>query len=189
MWCLISRLVVTHLSFCFSFLDYWLHIESSWYHCPWCMLGYCIRLRHWHVDYIDWSFRLSLHINSSGCMITLLTLTCTLFSLHISFIFTCLILSCILSWLLLSTLSLPDIFRLAYVWIWMIYTYFAWLSIAWHLSFRVIAWVACLCGTHTYPLISKSLISVDIIFLGSHIWYETCCFVCSSTELVIRNMV
>ena len=30
----------------------------------------------------------------------------------------------------------------------------------------VIAWVACLCGTHTYPLISQSLVSVDIVFLA-----------------------
>ena len=30
----------------------------------------------------------------------------------------------------------------------------------------VIAWVACLCGTHTYPLISESLVLVDFVFWG-----------------------
>ena len=78
-------------SVCVCLLDCWVHIESSWYHYPWCMLGYCICLRHWHVDYIDWSFRLSSHIDSPCCMITLLTLTCTLFLLLISFTLTWLI--------------------------------------------------------------------------------------------------
>ena len=92
MWRLISRSVGTHLSLCVCLLDCWLHIESSWYHYPWCMLGYCICLMHWHVDYIDWPFRLSSHIDSLCCMITLLTLACTLFLLLISFTLTWLIL-------------------------------------------------------------------------------------------------
>ena len=88
MWHLIGRSVGTHLSLCVCLLDCWLHIESSWYHYPWCMLGYYIRLRHWHVDYIDWSFWLSSHIDSPCCMITLLILACTLFLLLISFTLT-----------------------------------------------------------------------------------------------------
>ena len=41
----------------------------------------------------------------------------------------------------------------------MIYLSFAWLRVAWLLSF---AWLraACLCGSHIYPLISHSLVSV-----------------------------
>ena len=76
----------------FCLLGYWLHIESSWYHYPWCMISYGIRLRHRHVDYIDLSFHFSSHIDSSCCMITLLTLTCAFFLLLILFFFTWLIL-------------------------------------------------------------------------------------------------
>ena len=65
---------------------------------------------------------------------------------------------------------------------------FCMMFVAWLLSFCVIAWVTCLCGTHTYPLISKSLVLVDLVFWGL-VWYEICCFVCSLTELVIRNRV
>ena len=93
---MIGRSVGTYIFLCFSLLDRWLHIENSWYHYHWCMFGYCIRLRHWHVDYIDWSFRLSSRIDSSWCMTNLLTLTCTFFLLLILFILTCLII--LLSW-------------------------------------------------------------------------------------------
>ena len=82
MWHLIGRSVGTHLFLCFCLLDCWLHIESSWYHYPWCMLGCCVHLRHRYVDYIDWSFQLFLtYWHSPCCMITLLTLTCTFFLL------------------------------------------------------------------------------------------------------------
>ena len=91
MWRLIGRSMGTHLSFRVCLLDCWLHIKSSWYHYPWCMLGYCICLRHLDVDFIDWSFQLSSHIDSLGCLITLFTLTCTFFLFLISFILTWLI--------------------------------------------------------------------------------------------------
>ena len=84
---------VPHLSLCFCLLDCWLHIESSWYHYPLCMFGYCIRLRHGHTNYIDWSSCLSSHIDSPYCMITLFTLTCIFSMLLIFFIF--------ISWLFL----------------------------------------------------------------------------------------
>ena len=86
MWHLIGQSIGTHLSLCFYLLDCWLHIESLWYHYPWCMFGYCIRLRHWYVDYIDWSFCLSSHIDSHCCMITLLIPTCIFLVLFIFFI-------------------------------------------------------------------------------------------------------
>ena len=84
MWRLIGWSVGTHLSLCFCLFDCWLSIESSWYHYPWCMLSYCIHLRHGHTNYIDWSSCLSSHIDSSCCMTTLLTLTCTFFSCCLS---------------------------------------------------------------------------------------------------------
>ena len=49
--------------------------------------------------------------------------------------------------------------------------------------------VACLCGVHIYPLTSNSLVSIDLVFPWSHIWYETCYFVCSLIELVIQSKV
>ena len=87
-WHLINLSVGTHLSLCVCLLDCWLYIESTWYHYPWCMLGYRICLRHWCVDYIDWPFWLSSRIDSPCCMITLLTLACTLFLVLISFTLT-----------------------------------------------------------------------------------------------------
>ena len=151
MWHLIGRSMGTHLSLCVCLLDCWLHIESSWYYYPWFMLGYCIRLRHWHVDYIDWSFRLSSYIDSPYCMITLLTLTHTFFLLLISFI---------LTWLILLVVyyhdyhvDLDDLFLFC--------------VIAWCMTtlFLHDACIAYLIGSHTYPFISNSLVSVELVFL------------------------
>ena len=49
--------------------------------------------------------------------------------------------------------------------------------------------ITCLCGTHTYPLISKSLVSANIVFLDLVFDMRLVCFVCSLIELVIRNRV
>ena len=178
----------THISLCVCLLDCWLHIEGSWYHYPWCMLGYCIRLWHGHTDYIDWSSCLSSHIDSSGCMITLLTLACTLFLLLVSFILTCLILSCILSWML-SCYHCQIFFSI---------------SLCVDLDDIYLFCMTVCCVT---PLISSDCMSCvsmwdthlspyfQIPNLGWHcfpwscIWYETCCFVCSSTELMIKSRV
>ena len=49
--------------------------------------------------------------------------------------------------------------------------------------------VACLRGTHMYPLISKSLVLVDLSFLIMCLIEDLLLLVCSSTELVTRSKV
>ena len=46
------------------------------------------------------------------------------------------------------------------------------------------ACIACLCGTHIYPFISNSLVSIDLVSLDL-VFHETYCFVCYLTMLVI----
>ena len=190
MWHLISRSVGTHLSLCVCLLDCWLHIESSWYHYPWCMISYGTCLRHWYVDYIDWLFRLFSHIDSSGCMIILLTLTCTFLLLLISFTLTWLILlvvyyldyhgACYHCQILFSIslcVDLDDIYLFC-------------MTVCCMTSLILCDCMSCLSMWETHlssyfqvPSLSRHC------FPWSRIWYETFCFVCSSTELVIKSRV
>ena len=73
----------------------------------------------------------------------------------------------ILSWSSLSMYIHLDyhVSYLACLYIWLIYLLFVWLLVVWLLFFYVTTYVACLCGTHAYPLISDSLILVDLISL------------------------
>ena len=190
MWHLIGRSVGTHLSLCVCLLDCWLHIESSWYHYPWCMLGYYIRLRHWHVDYIDWSFWLSSHIDSPCCMITLLILACTLFLLLISFTLTWLILlvvyyfdyhgacyHCQIFFSINLCVDLDDIYLFC-------------MTVCCMTSLIPCDCMSCLSmwDTHLSPYFQVPSLG-RYCFRWSRIWYETFCFVCFSTELVIKSRV
>ena len=189
MWRLISRSVGTHLSLCVCLLDCWLHIESFWYHYPWCMFSYGIRLRHWYVDYIDWSFRLSSHIYSPCFMITLLTLTCTFFLLlsrsswHIWFLVVyyhdCYWARyhCQIFFLISLCVDLDDIYLFC-------------VTVCRMTSLIPCDCMSCLSMSDTHPSPSLQVPSLSRhYFPWSRIWYETCCFVYSSTELVIRSMV
>ena len=105
-------------------------------------------------------------------------------------------LACILSWLSWSMLSLLYIHLdyhtsyLACVSIWMIYTYFARLLGAWLLFFCVTACIACLCGSHIYPLTSNPLVSIISFILASYFCKcKALCVLVSLTELVVRSRV
>ena len=179
----------------------WLHIESFWCHWrhAWILYSFGLwhfdyddliilirdsdtmisfvfhwytRLRHWHADYIDWSYCLAWHIDPDFAMIVLITshaythhcislsLTCCF-----SYLYTILI---VFEHVFCITIRL-DCCILAYlVCTWLIYTCFAWLPVAWLFSFRVTAWVACLCGPHFYPPTSKSLGLGHFLHFGSH---------------------
>ena len=147
-------------------------------HYPWYMLGYCIRLRHWHVEYyIDWSFHLSSHIDYPY-KLTLRTiwLLCSPWHVHsfcclshsswhvwFSWLYIIIIImehailarySSRLSYFMLSLcVDLDDIHVLCM-------TAYCITSFLLH-----DACVACLCGTHTYPLVSKSLVLVNLVSL------------------------
>ena len=57
MWRLIGRSVGTYLSLCFGLLNYWLHIESFWYHRMhvWLLYSFCdIDMLIMLIDYVDW---------------------------------------------------------------------------------------------------------------------------------------
>ena len=115
---------------------------------------------YWHVDYIDWFSYLLLHSDSSYCMIILLSLTC-IFSFLYIFILASLILFVVYCFVyILFILSLPslcvDISDIHFL-----------CMIAWCMTALLLcdACVVCLCGTHIYPLISKSLVSIDLVFL------------------------
>ena len=154
------------------------------------MLGYCIRLRHWHVDYIDWSFWLSSHIDSPCCMITLLILACTLFLLLISFT---------LTWLILLVVYYFDYHGACYH----CQIFFS-INLCVDLDDICLFCMTVCCMTSLIPCDCMSCLSMwdthlspyfQVPSLGqpcfpwSCIWYETCYFVCSSIELVIRNRV
>lgn len=116
---------------------------------------------YWHVDYIDWFSYLLLHSDSFYCIIILLSLTCIFSFLYISFILASLILFVVYYFVyILLILSLPslcvDISDIHFL-----------CMIAWCMTALLLcnACVVCLCGTHIYPLISKSLVSVDLVFL------------------------
>ena len=70
----------------------------------------------------------------------------------------------------------------------MIYLRFVWLCVAWLLSF---VWLraACLCGSHIYPLVSHSLVSVIsfILFSLLQVWDLVCA--CTLTEIEVRSRV
>ena len=196
MWHLIGQSIGTHLSLCFYLLDCWLHIESFWYHYPWCMFGYCIHLRHWYVDYINWSFCLSSHIDSHCCMITLLIPTCIFLVLFIFFI--------LISWFfLLYTILITSehaiilvIYSswfsyswLACAWTWMIYLCFAWLSIAWLLFFYVITCCLSVWAAHLSPYLQPSSCN-HFLHFGSHFFKcEALCVLVPLTELDVRSRV
>ena len=190
MWHLIDQSVGTHLSLCMCLLDCWLHIESSWCHYPWCMISYGIHLRHQHVDCIDWSIWLPSHIDSPCCMITLLTLACTLFLLLISFTLTWLILlvvyyldyhgACYHCQILFSIslcVDLDDIYLFC-------------MTVCCMTSLISCDCMSCLSMWDTHLSLYLQFPSLGWpCFLGSGIWYETFCFVCFSTELVIKSRV
>ena len=155
-----------------------------------CMFSCCIRLRHWYVDYIDWCFHLSLHIDSPCCMITLLTLACTLFLLLISFTLTWLILlvvyylhyhgacyHCQIFFSISLCVDLDDIYLFC-----MIVCCMTPLILCDCMSCLSV-WVVHLSPYLQVPSLGRPY------FLGSRIWYETCWFVWSLIELVIRSRV
>ena len=100
---------------------------------------------------------------------------------------------CILSWSSLSMLSLLysswlSCSCLACVWTWVIYLRFAWLLVVGLLFSYVIACCLSVWDTHLPPYLQLPSLSRSCL-PWSHIWYETCYFVCSSTKLVIRSRV
>ena len=130
---------------------------------------------------------LALAYDSSYCMIILLSLTCIFSFLYILFILVWLILfivyylviylSCLSCFLLSLFVDMSDIHVIC--------------MIAWCMTAILLCdALYCLSVWDTHLSFYLQLPSLgQPCFPWSCIWYETCCFVCSSIELVIRSRV
>ena len=180
-------------SMCLCMIGCWLHVESfDMFICDACL----VIIVHWrcsHVDYINWLSYLLLHSDSSCCMIILLSLTCIFSFLYISFILVWLILFIVYYLAYLNLLCYIPILLIIFllslcVDMSDIPSYFHDCLV--HDCYSSMWCMYCLSvwDTHLSPYLQ--LLSLGRpCFLWSRIWYETCYFVCSLIELVIRNRV
>ena len=152
-----------------------------------------IRLRHWHVgslmidliallstltlilSWLLWSlhmhtltpvYRLAWYVDSFACIVSWSSLGMTFVSLSIWLSYSC----------------LPCVYM-------MIYLRFVWLCGAW-LPSSAWLYASCLCGSHIYPLISHSLVSViSFILVLAFASVRPCVCACTLTEIEVRSRV
>ena len=152
-----------------------------------------IRLRHWHADYIDWSYCLAWHIDSDFGMIVLITshaythhcislsLTCFSYLYTILIIFEHVFLYHYSSWLLYSRLSCV---YMVDIYLFCVTVYCMTLLIPCDCMSCLSMWAALL---STYLQISWSRSFPSFWFSLLQVWDLLCA--CSLTELEIRSRV